>query len=495
MSESISKRNKRYWRVFGILIAALLLYMLYRLGGYIDVILYGIFVYYVTRPIYERVNKKLNKKNISAGLSLFLFVLPVILIFIYASIVAAVELNSLLGSIDYEIPVESFEETIDQLNVIGKELTSRDNETCSIPTCFDGIQNQDETGIDCGGTCQPCHCKNEILDENETEIDCGGTCQPCHCKNEILDENETEIDCGGSCLPCGNEESCLVDGDCTTGLCHEGTCQTPSCDSEQLIPQEDHTQVTQEKKNLTPSELWTMITDRLNLSEFIGPITDIINNVVNLIVMFAFKLFLMFTIGFYLLKDGHQLREWFPKSALGGDTELFERFIESVDKDLQKIFFGNILVAVLTACIAIVLFHILNFIAPGLSPGLKLEIPYPFLLGLLCGIGIFVPGIGIKIVWVPLWMYLAIQAYLHNMLLGAGWFLLLFPVTVFLLVDLAPDLILRPIISSRRIHRGVLLLAYLFGYIAFGFMGLFLGPIIIVLATNFISIVLPEIRG
>lgn len=495
MSESITKRNKRYWRAFGLVTAALLLYMLYKLGGYIDVILYGIFVYYVTRPIYERVNKRINKKNISAGLSLFLFVLPVILIFIYASIVAAVELNSFLGSIDYEIPVESFDETIDQLNTIGRELTSVDNETCLIPTCFDGMQNQNETNLDCGGPCQPCHCFDDIQNEDETDLDCGGSCQPCNCLNSIHDGNETDLDCGGSCLPCIKGESCLVDGDCTTGLCYEGICQTPSCISEQPTLQEDETLTTQERENLTPSELWTLITDGFNLSEFIGPIADIINNVVNLIIMFAFKLFLMFIIGFYLLKDGHQLREWFLKSALGGDTELFERFFESVDKDLQKIFFGNILVAVLTACIAIILFRLLNFIAPELSPGLKLAIPSPFLLGLLCGISIFVPGIGIKIVWVPLWAYLAVQAYLNNILLSAAWFLMLFLVTVFLLVDLAPDLVLRPIISSRRIHRGVLLLAYLFGYIAFGFMGLFLGPIIVVLATNFIGIVLPEIRS
>lgn len=30
------------------------------------------------------------------------------------------------------------------------------------PTCFDNIQNQSETGIDCGGPCQPCELKNLV---------------------------------------------------------------------------------------------------------------------------------------------------------------------------------------------------------------------------------------------------------------------------------------------------------------------------------------------
>lgn len=30
------------------------------------------------------------------------------------------------------------------------------------PTCFDNVQNQNETGVDCGGVCQPCELKNLV---------------------------------------------------------------------------------------------------------------------------------------------------------------------------------------------------------------------------------------------------------------------------------------------------------------------------------------------
>jgi len=55
-----------------------------------------------------------------------------------------------------------------------------------LPNCFDGIQNQDETGIDCGGVCElnfgfvcpppPETCSDEIMNQDEAGIDYGGVC-------------------------------------------------------------------------------------------------------------------------------------------------------------------------------------------------------------------------------------------------------------------------------------------------------------------------------
>lgn len=72
------------------------------------------------------------------------------------------------------------------------------------PTCSDGIQNQGETGVDCGGPCTPCPtCNDGILNQGETGIDCGGPCAPCQtCSDGIQNQGETGIDCGGPCTPC-----------------------------------------------------------------------------------------------------------------------------------------------------------------------------------------------------------------------------------------------------------------------------------------------------
>ena len=83
-----------------------------------------------------------------------------------------------------------------------------------------------------------------------------------------------------------------------------------------------------------------------------------------------------------------------------------------------------------------------------------------------------------------------------------------------MVVDTIPDLIIRPIISggspSARVdrsppfvhlslrgegglHVGLVMFAYIFGPILFGWYGLFLGPIALVAITHFARLVLPEL--
>lgn len=77
-------------------------------------------------------------------------------------------------------------------------------QSCKDETCNDGILNQDETEVDCGGVCDACPtCTDGIMNGNETGIDCGGDCDACPtCDDGIQNGDETGIDCGGSCAPC-----------------------------------------------------------------------------------------------------------------------------------------------------------------------------------------------------------------------------------------------------------------------------------------------------
>lgn len=77
--------------------------------------------------------------------------------------------------------------------------------TATCETCFDGIQNQDETGTDCGGICEekygnkfacdnlkePLHCFNHKVDGDEY---CALNPEECMAKYGML-----KPDCGGSC--------------------------------------------------------------------------------------------------------------------------------------------------------------------------------------------------------------------------------------------------------------------------------------------------------
>lgn len=51
----------------------------------------------------------------------------------------------------------------------------------SLPTCFDGLMNGGESGIDCGGPCdKTCpNCVDGVINQGETGVDCGGPCPVC----------------------------------------------------------------------------------------------------------------------------------------------------------------------------------------------------------------------------------------------------------------------------------------------------------------------------
>lgn len=77
-------------------------------------------------------------------------------------------------------------------------------------TCSDGIQNQGETGVDCGGPCAACpSCNDGIQNQGETDVDCGGPCSACPtCSDGVQNGDETGVDCGGSCSPCDTGGEC-----------------------------------------------------------------------------------------------------------------------------------------------------------------------------------------------------------------------------------------------------------------------------------------------
>lgn len=81
-----------------------------------------------------------------------------------------------------------------------------------IATCYDGIQNKDETDIDCGGVCEPCPDEKKcIIDSDCISQNCyERLCQAATCFDSIQNQNETDIDCGGVCNPCVKVEKPLV---------------------------------------------------------------------------------------------------------------------------------------------------------------------------------------------------------------------------------------------------------------------------------------------
>ncbi|MFB6113379.1 MAG: AI-2E family transporter [Halodesulfurarchaeum sp.] len=200
----------------------------------------------------------------------------------------------------------------------------------------------------------------------------------------------------------------------------------------------------------------------------------------------ALHLFVMIVIAFFLLRDDQRLAEWFY-ARFGDEKGIVTTFAHRVDEDFSHIFFGNLLNGVLTGIIGAVSYGLLSFLVPA-----GLFFPYPTLLGLLSGIASLIPVVGIKLVYVPAAAYLGYQAITQP---AALWFPILFVIVSFVVVDVIPDLVLRPYVSGRGLHLGLLMIAYVFGPLMFGWYGLFLGPMILVLLVHFTSLVLPELMA
>lgn len=220
------------------------------------------------------------------------------------------------------------------------------------------------------------------------------------------------------------------------------------------------------------------------LSQAIAPVAGYLSALGNALI----QLFVVLALAFYLLRDDHKLAAWFRAELAGEGTPVYA-YLDAVDRNLKTIYFGNILNAFATAILATISYNALNAISPA-----GVAVPSPTLLGLLTGVGSLVPVIGMKIVYVPVTAVLAVEAFLANPALL--WFPVVFAAVSLVIVDTIPDLILRPYVSGRSLHTGSVMIAYIIGPLLFGWYGLFLGPLLLVLIIHFARILLPElVRG
>jgi len=96
--------------------------------------------------------------------------------------------------------------------------------------CDDGVQNGDETDLDCGGSCSPCATGSAcVVDADCASASCeAGVCTDAACNDGVQNGDETDLDCGGSCMDCTVGQACLGDDDCV-GTCTNNLCDPVEC--------------------------------------------------------------------------------------------------------------------------------------------------------------------------------------------------------------------------------------------------------------------------
>jgi len=199
----------------------------------------------------------------------------------------------------------------------------------------------------------------------------------------------------------------------------------------------------------------------------------------------AIHLFVMLAVAFYLLRDGGRLGRYLVRfTDKGGIVDAYGR---AVDHDLKSIFFGNILNAIVTGTIGVIVYSVLNVFAPEGG-----SIPAAALVGLIAGVASLIPIVGMKLVYVPVAAFMTVRAVANGVDGGLA-FVLAFALASLVVVDTIPDLVLRPYVSGRSLHVGAVMIAYTLGPLLFGWYGIFLMPLLLVFVIHFFQIILPEL--
>lgn len=213
--------------------------------------------------------------------------------------------------------------------------------------------------------------------------------------------------------------------------------------------------------------------------------TDVVTSSVRVLFNVALHGFVVLLVVFYLLRDGGRLAGMVRTTA-PGDGDLFEPYVVAVDRDLESVYFGSILRALVTGVVAAVTFLLLDAVAPA-----AVRIPQPALVGVAAGVARLVPVVGSKLVTVPVTLVLIVRGVQDAP--EALWFPVLFAVASVAVVDAVPDRLLRPYVGERTLHAGAVMLSYVLGLLLFGWYGVFLGPLILALTVEFGRLVAPAL--
>jgi predicted PurR-regulated permease PerM len=179
------------------------------------------------------------------------------------------------------------------------------------------------------------------------------------------------------------------------------------------------------------------------------------------------QLFVSAFLLFYLFRDQEEalvaLKSLLPVTASEADM-LFRRFSDTV----YAIIYGKMLMAVAQGTLGGIGFWLLG-------------LPAPWFWGLVMVVLSFLPVVGASLVWGPAAVFLAFSGHPGlAVLLGLWGLVIIAPIESFL----------YPILVGHRLklHNAFVFIAVLGGLVAFGTVGLFVGPVILALTFGLINV-------
>lgn len=169
---------------------------------------------------------------------------------------------------------------------------------------------------------------------------------------------------------------------------------------------------------------------------------------------------------FFFFRDGDAMAER-ARGLIPLDPRRKARLDQHLQEVTRAVVFGTVFTALAQGALLGVGFWITG-------------VPSPVVFGVLAAVASFIPFVGTALVWVPAALYLMVQ--------GVAW-KTIFLVAWSVVVVGSADNVLRPMLVSGKARMGTLTVFFgvLGGLAAFGFIGLFLGPVILALVLTLIE--------
>lgn len=200
-----------------------------------------------------------------------------------------------------------------------------------------------------------------------------------------------------------------------------------------------------------------------NLQDFgkviITYLSSATGNILSIIFQFAVAVLLLF----FIFRDGEGLLEKIKGAALIPHRDI-DVFIRETGVVIRAVIYGVIITAMVQGVLGGIGFWILG-------------LPAPVLFGTIMFILALIPFGGTPMVWLPAALWL-----LYNGMIGKGVFLILWGVLVISMIDN----FLRPYFIGKKLgfHGVLTFIGIVGGMMAFGFLGVFLGPFLLAISIR-----------
>ena len=152
-------------------------------------------------------------------------------------------------------------------------------------------------------------------------------------------------------------------------------------------------------------------------------------------------------------------------------NEKFLKFLMFVDRGLKQVFYSIFITAFIAGLISAPIYR-------------YFALPYFATLSVLTGILTLIPVVGAWLVYLPLTGYIILQEGIARGII--------FLILCMIFISTLPDVAVRPLIASysKEVDILALVFGFLCGIIAFGPIGIIIGPLIIIAAIGFVKVFL-----